>query len=106
MDKGRNNLFERPIVNLIVRVGRKGNINRVSFPFSFSDLIFKTGAWKEGVTRFVERDGQDLRGVVESLLDSICMMGIDVDVGDLLALAEKLQDSDDRVIDITESRSP
>jgi hypothetical protein len=81
MDEFGNDLLEGPDIDFVIRIGMKGNIDGEPFAFTFSYLIFKTRTWEEGGTRFMERDGENLIRMVERCLNSIPMVGIDIDIG-------------------------
>lgn len=63
-----------------------------------------TGTGKELVTVLVERNGHDTVGDVESLLNPVAVVNINVNVKDAWVLLEELKDGKDDVIGVAEAR--
>ncbi len=106
LDQWRNDLLECHLVKIIIRSRPKRAIDRKAHPFSSAYFIHKTASWKEGPPILVNGDGQDLVGLIEGLLYPIPVMSIYIEIDNTLPAFQKLQNADDRVVDVTESGGP
>ena len=108
-EEGDDRLSECPNVDVVAGVWREGEVHGEAFTFSRPYLGDGTGGREEIAAALVHRDGQDIPPAVEGLLNAVAVMGVDVDVGDLHAVAAAIQemgDGDGGVVEDTESGGP
>jgi hypothetical protein len=87
-----NNRFENRLVRLIVDSVAEWEIDRVVFASSNANVSEFTCA-REVFAVLVERDSHDAVGRVESFLDAISVVDVNVDVEDALLESEELEDA-------------
>jgi hypothetical protein len=103
MKQGRNDFFEGPHIDFVVRKGRKRKVDRIPLPHPFSDLIFISRTGEECISCLVEREGQDLVRTIKGPLNPISMVGVEINISDPLALLQEFQNSNGCIIDITKA---
>ena len=89
--------FERLIVHAIFQ----RHVYRVTFSFSVASIILCPCSWKE-FAKFVEAASHNPIRRVERLLNTVTVVAIDVDIQDTRISSQKLQDTEDNVIDVAE----
>ena len=70
---------------LVAGVGRQRDVEAGALALAGARLVGVAGAGEEEVARFVDRDGEHPRVVVEGGLDPVAVVGVEVDVGHALA---------------------
>ena len=61
---------------------------------AFTQVLGEAGAGEKVIARLVERDGQDAVIIVKSGLDTIAVVGVDVDVGHAPTFGQHAVDGD------------
>ncbi len=95
--------FEEFDVGDVVDAGVEGDVERVVFAALGSDRGDVSSA-REEAAELVERYGHHTVGAVEGLFDPVSMMHIDVDIQYPLMTFQQLEDPQNDVVHIAESR--
>lgn len=91
--------FEQMIVCFVIDPSIQGHIQRIVLPISMADIFHITCPW-EKVAILMKRDCHDSVRAIESLLDPIPMMHVNVNVENSIVILQQFQDSQYYVIDI------
>ena len=86
------NGLEDALVRSVVDAVTEGKVDRVMFALTNANVAEFTGS-REELAIFVKGNGHDTVGSVESFLDAITMVNIDINVENALIIAKEFQDS-------------
>ena len=98
VDDGAKNAHKGIVVHAVV----EGEIYSVAFALAVPDVLDVPRARKV-LSKLVERARHHAVGRVESLLDTIAVVNVDVDVENALMVLEQLEDCEDAVVNVAKS---
>ena len=95
----RDDAAEYFTVDFVFCAGCKRDVHIVAVASAFTNFILKTGVpGKERARGFMEGYLEDAALVVESELDAVTVVRIDIEVKDAASLLKKILDGDDDVV--------
>lgn len=94
LDERRDDRGEGVQPHAVGRAGEEGHVDGRAPGVRPAQLAREAGVGEEVQSRFVQGDGEDTRVTPEDALDSVCVVGIEVDVGD--AVGPEVEQPPDR----------
>jgi hypothetical protein len=92
-------------VDFVFGAWRKGDVHIVAAAGTFAKFVFKAGVpGEERTGGLVQGDVKNARLIIESELDAISMVGVDIEIKYASVLLEEILDGDDDIVQVTESR--